>query len=784
MTAPDTAPPAPAADRLLAALRRDDYEGAQQILGAESGVPTCAALRRMAEMLMRRRQWPQAAWLFTRLPAASLDAGDLMKRRLAANLGALQQHRPSVYEALVALPVQSIFAVAGTPSGRQTVTHRRPDDTVISLSGGPDPLAAARVASSRLYEQTLAGEPVALRGVGDGYLVRVLADNPPTLFLDKQQPVFLIEPEPQILLQCLMIHDYTGAAGPIEQPRFRWFVGNEWYVSLEQALLNDLFLPVPSISIGQGLDAPQFPERLNGIVERLLDRDAVAMAEVSAYYDRRSAADFAEAFSGARRPPRVLLLTTRFSTVLQYSTRDAAAAFERRGWEARVMIEPSSHHRVMRSAVAAALAEFKPDLVFQIDHLRHEHGDLFPVNLPFACWIQDHLPHLMSREAGRHVEDFDFVLTDAIGTYADKFGYPARQCVPLPKLVVSTEPAVLEDARIDDLVFVSNASQAVGAMTADAMRQYGTNSNAAELITRCCRAISDIYERGDSLPTYNHVCTVLHATMAELSLSLPAEGFDVLARWMTHPFNDALYRQQALRWAAAAVQQQGLTLALYGKGWEAHPEFRPHARGPIAYGEPLRRLTRRSRINLQIVPYLCLHQRLLDGLMAGGFFLVRTHPADLAPAALLRFLDESDARNAATSEQARALLPPDRRAELSGFIEACRPCMCSTGREDVVTMTREWEEAGQITASEGPLPMLNEIGFHDFSSLSLRVSKFAHLSVLRDSISAKQRRSVGARLTYDAGIRRVVGRIQQLLSETADAARVQHAFREARDQAA
>ena len=29
---------------------------------------------------------------------------------------------------------------------------------------------------------------------------------------------------------------------------------------------------------------------------------------------------------------------------------------------------------------------------------------------------------------------------------------------------------------------------------------------------------------------------------------------------------------------------------------------------------------------------------LLDGLMAGGFFLVRTHPADLEPASLLRFL--------------------------------------------------------------------------------------------------------------------------------------------------
>ena len=43
---------------------------------------------------------------------------------------------------------------------------------------------------------------------------------------------------------------------------------------------------------------------------------------------------------------------------------------------------------------------------------------------------------------------------------------------------------------------------------------------------------------------------------------------------------------------------------------------------------PLEDLTRRSRINLQIVPFITLHQRLLDGLVAGGFFLVRDNPAD------------------------------------------------------------------------------------------------------------------------------------------------------------
>ena len=52
---------------------------------------------------------------------------------------------------------------------------------------------------------------------------------------------------------------------------------------------------------------------------------------------------------------------------------------------------------------AAQLAEFKPDLVFQIDHLRYEHGDLFPPELPFVCWIQDHLANLRTPEADRPI---------------------------------------------------------------------------------------------------------------------------------------------------------------------------------------------------------------------------------------------------------------------------------------------------------------------------------------------------------------------------------------------
>ena len=84
------------------------------------------------------------------------------------------------------------------------------------------------------------------------------------------------------------------------------------------------------------------------------------------------------------RQPRALFLTTRFSTVLQYATRDAAAGFEQAGWETDILIEPTAHHRIMTVATRQRLATLKPDMIFQIDHQRSEHKSLVPDNLPFV----------------------------------------------------------------------------------------------------------------------------------------------------------------------------------------------------------------------------------------------------------------------------------------------------------------------------------------------------------------------------------------------------------------
>jgi hypothetical protein len=264
---------------------------------------------------------------------------------------------------------------------------------------------------------------------------------------------------------------------------------------------------------------------------------------------------------------------------------------------------------------------------------------------------------------------------------------------------------------------------------------------------------------------------LVRTVQAELDIGLQGERFHGVARWLCHPFNDALYRQQALRWAADAADALGLRLSLYGKGWDEHPDFARYARGPVDYGHALEDLTRRSLINLQIVPYLCLHQRLLDGLAAGGFFLVRSHPADVAPQAMSNLLHGHFPESVRTLAAARAVAPPPVRDRFESLVAACRRCLCSMGDEDPIEMVRDWEAAELIVPDGDVLPGLPEVTFANVAQARTLIERFAGDAAARSNLSARQRESVMSRLSYTAGMRRVGDTVAALLARSAIASK-------------
>jgi hypothetical protein len=709
--------------------------------------------------LMSRQRWADAAraWESLAAPMAAIQA------RLCRNLAAMQVHRPAVYRTLLAAGGEDRYRLGTSRTGLLTLHYLNHEGRPLSLSPGDDPATAVAQALASLQTALAAGATLAFAGIGDGYLLHHVARHPPKLYMDRQQVAHVIEPDPKALLAALLVHDYTGPLGPIEHERFCWWVGLDWRPQLLQATEADPYLPVPTTCISLGVRGKTIEQALVMLGNDATARDGELARRLGEHYRALDAAHFHAALEQRLpgRRSRVLLLTTRFSSVLQYSTRDTAAALEELGFETLVVIEPAASRAITRLGLRRLLDRFRPDLVLQIDHHRHEHADVFPPQLPFVCWAQDNLANLTSVEAGAKLGSRDFMLSGLKSMYVRRYGYPDRQCIELAKLTrVPTRPAAWRSDG-DDLVFVSNASQTPHELRRQIVGLH-QSAECAQLLAACCDAIEAVYAGGNALFHSLDVARVVRATEDRVHLRFadPAEERSAIDLLFDR-FNNLLYRQQALAWAADVADELGLSMALYGSGWETHPRFARHARGPVTYGEPLERLTRQSRINLQIVPFYCMHQRLLDGVVAGGFFLVRDHPSVEAMHALADVIVDHLPADATDVPSALASVRGEARLLLQ---RALRDAEHVADWGDPIEIVRGAIAMQNLLPHQPPMPHLEAVTFRDRDSLRACVRRFIADPESRRRIALEQAAAVEGRLSYAAGMKRVLARLATLLA--------------------
>jgi hypothetical protein len=704
---------------------------------------------------MRSERWADAAEALA--ATGSTGEATAMQIRLCRNLAALQKHRPAVYRAIADAPENDCYSIIDAKGGARTIALSQPSGKLMSLSAGNDPNGAVKQLMAQLDGTIRQGQPVCLAGIGDGYLFDWLAQHPPALPVGRPHSITLIEPDARLALACLTLHDYTGDAGAIEQKRMRWYVGPGACDDFKRDSLADLMLPFPTITVRLGLQSKQIDARL---AETMLEANRMKdrfIADYAAYAQTLTAEKLRDLLSAnASRKPRVLLMTTRFSTVLQFATRDSADAFRENGWEAHVLIEPSPDHALNRIAIAQAAAECKPDVIFQLDHLRHEHGGIFPENVPFICWIQDHLPNLTRVEAGKSITARDFILTNREHVYHKDYAYPLRQCIYLDKATrVPPMPAAWEQDG-EDLAFVSNCSREPRDL-ADALVAKISDPAGARVVQRFCNQTIERYAGGGALATMTEIREALAAVEREEGVALAKlVQLDHLLGAISHPFNDTLYRQQALRWSIETAREMNLSVGLYGQGWEGNAEFAAYARGYVGYGEDLEQLTRRTKINLQIVPFAATHQRLLDGLICGGFFLIREHAVNRIPAEFTALVEKHFDPDVQTTEHALCVVASELRGEFERLLAAYQRLIDVA---DPVHRVRNFKERSLVAK----LPHLDDVCFSDGASVRSQIERFINDRSARDSIASVQRQFVMERFTYRAHMKRVGDEMRERL---------------------
>jgi len=697
----------------------------------------------LASLALQRRR----ADLASRLAPETGPQSTTPAARLAHNLAALESHRSTLARAIWPHVGNGPYRAWNDHGGRPTLV-RSAGDQHTPVWGDADSrphLEQVIASASHVLHQ---GHCIGVAGVIDGGIISWLVDEDGPNGVGMETCILLCEPDVQRFAAMLAVGDLRSM---IAADRVHLFIGEDWATRLRSAYHQNPMLPAPGVFICPRPELEDVQSTLRALRAEL---DALQDEYRSAWRSANLAAPRPPLVNLLRddrpRPPRIMFLTSRFTTVLQYQSAACAAAFEARGWSTRTVIEQRPWERSVVRAALAHGASFQPDVVFVIDHVRSTFESSLPEGVTLVSWIQDMLPSLLTRDAGASVEPTDFVLTMGRQRFVNDYCYPSSQILPMPKAVASTmtPPSTTVD---DALVYIGHGSLAPDA-TIDTAASRITGDD-RPLFFQGARVLLDHYAGGGH-------CATLASLRAVLATALDGPLSDTVVNLLWHPVNDRLYRHQALHWAIDVAEAHGLDVNLHGRGWSENPRFARYARGVVAPGPDLDRITRHARINLHLAPFSFAHQRVLDGVSAGGFFLLRDHPKNQSWSPLLRFVNDRLPAGVNDLDSAFASLGLEERDVLE---QLAREFSERGDGADPVAWARDVRVVSDDDG-ESRLPRLHDVVFHDRHALADRVRWVLDNPDERCSIVAVQQAAMRRRFDLQTHLDRVMRTIAERLA--------------------
>jgi hypothetical protein len=473
-------------------------------------------------------------------------------------------------------------------------------------------------------------------------------------FLGYSCALLVAEADPAMFALVLHLRDWSEL---LADPRVFLFIGPRGLDQLRDVYAAQPNLPFPGHAVRLGTSSP---EREATATEAVRDAGERREREIHdswnrlerqyagrdvAYWARR----FRAALDGHGPPLRILTAVSTHTTFLQHSIRDARRAWEALGHSCRVLTEGAPFEVLGPLTFHQAVREFDPDLFFVIDHLRAEFDRVIPTNLPILTWDQDQLPHVFTRANLQKTAPHDFLAGPS------KPACVLAGCNPRQFLhaYIPTSPEQFggapltgdESARYAcDVSYVSHASQ-----TAQDFHQEERAKYAAADARYLLDTLYDLMPAAMAehrVPSGLACMSLVEEAARRCGIAVVDETLrNRLVRWYLWRLGDRMFRHEALEWVARWSRRTGRKFRIYGNGWDRHPSLAEFAAGPADNGRELLCIYRASAVNLQLMPAGFIHQRALDGLAAGGFFMTRRVPQDLRGKTLRQLVDRIHAQS-------------------------------------------------------------------------------------------------------------------------------------------
>lgn len=456
------------------------------------------------------------------------------------------------------------------------------------------------------------GNPFALDA-----LTNVLFDPISTLLPNWKKAITVLVQDPRDALILLDI-DHPGV-----DLLFGGDVFFLWGKDSEQVLLNELdqnfARAIPHIFTGL---SSTWETRIPAIIQR---RQRYLQQYVQTVQRQRSSQQSNRALARLKqgKPLRVLIPTSRYSSVLQFVAKDLAEGFRSLGHEATVLIEKDQREWLNLPAWAETMERFGPDLVVLLDALRASVEPVIPDTMPSATWILDELPRLEEPSTIGKMSSSDLAFVwgqHLIAKYQDKLGY--KHCKTLPFAV---EPDLYQPnpniKPIDRVAYITNVPKLSDPTDYPGFidsfeRNLRADGNSRVDASACEGLVLDLIKKMEwPVPNSSRL-----KTLAYLACQV-ARRLDRVE-------------------VALALVEAEVAVDLYGKGWNDIPKLAEYSRGSVNQGKDLCAIYQSHKVVLHINQNCNLHPRVLESISAGAFVVARKNGnQDAQPGGVCDYLE-------------------------------------------------------------------------------------------------------------------------------------------------
>lgn len=339
--------------------------------------------------------------------------------------------------------------------------------------------------------------------------------------------------------------------------------------------------------------------------------------------------------------PKILFITSRFSTIIQYHIRDFNEAARNMDLQTNIVFEKSDLHRTGID-LNYQIYKFQPDIIICIDHFRFEY-DSIPENLVWICWTQDPLPHVMSKETPNKLIGRDFILNHyTTWKMFSQIGYPQEKLIdaPVPTNEELYKKYVLTDAEREkyscDICFVCHASDFL--LEVKKLQGMVDDEGIKGVISKASEVYYEMaYKEGGFFYSIEEFEEFLEIIFQEEGYDIAKEGINSLAEHFYLWINQRMFRVILVRWLIEAGCDN---IKLWGNGWIEDPEFSKYAMGPARNGEMLSKIYQSSKIVIGNNITTTAAARAWESMLSGTFYLSNYIPPEADATDIRKIMQE------------------------------------------------------------------------------------------------------------------------------------------------